>query len=217
MRYFEDRAAAGRILADKLEDYSKQNCVVVCLSEGGVVVGLEIAKRIHASMYLLVTEDITLPGETEPVSVVSSAGTYTTNNQFSTGELEALNADFHTVIEQQKRLAFQKLNRLSDVESAIPKELVKNHTVIFVSDGFRNGLSLDVAADFIKPLTVKKLVVATPIASVSAVDKMHLLADEIACLGVIEDYIDTDHYYKNNALPEHQKLVNTMENIIMNW
>lgn len=217
MIYFQDRQQAGNLLAEKLSDHAKDNCVIVSLSEGGLVVGLEIAKKLHCAVYLLVTEDIVLPGEHEPISTMSSAGTYTLNSQLSAGELEALNSDYLTVIEQQKRLAFQKLNRLSDSEAKIPKSLVKNHVVIFVSDGFKNGLSLDVAADFIKPLLTKKLIVATPLASVGAVDKMHLLADQIECLGVPDDYMTTDHYYENNQLPEHEKLVQDMENIILNW
>src|SRR5690606_27943055 len=100
---------------------------------------------------------------------------------------------------------FQKLNRVSDDESKIPKILLKNHVVIFVNDGLRNGLSLDVAADFIKSVKVDKIITAVPIASVPAVDRMHLLSDEIQCLSVIEDFMETDHYYKDNTMPEHQQ------------
>lgn len=217
MRYFDNREQAGSILAEKLKKYSNENSVIVSLTEGGVVVGVEVAKAIHASVYLLVTEDIVLPGISQPVATLSSGGTYTANNELSTGVLEELNADYRSVIEQQTRIAFQKLNRLSDSESKIPKKLLKNHTVIFVSDGFRSGLSLDVAADFIKPIKTKRLVVVSPFASIEAVDKMHLLADEIECLNVVEEYMDTNHYYKNNKLPDHQTLVKTMENIIINW
>ncbi|MEI9913757.1 MAG: hypothetical protein WDN66_02015 [Candidatus Saccharibacteria bacterium] len=36
---------------------------------------------------------------------------------------------------------------------------------------------------------------ATPVASVNAVDWMHVFADEIFCLSVVEDFIDNNHYY----------------------
>lgn len=217
MRYFKNRQHAGKLIADKIKGYSKQNCVVVSLSDGGVVVGAEIAKRLHTSLFLLVMEDVELPGEQSPIATMSSAGTFTYNNEYSAGELEALNADYHSVIEEKRLMAFQKLNRIGGKETEIPKRMLKNHTVIIVSDGLRNGLSLDVAADFLKPIKTKKILVATPVASVPAVDKMHLLADEICCLSVVESYLETDHYYEDNSLPEHENIVETMQNIILSW
>lgn len=205
------------MIAENLKPHNTENCVVISLSEGGVVVGAEIAKALHTALFLLVTEDVDLPGEHKPVATMSAAGTFTYNNEYSTGELEAINADYRSVIEQNRMAAFQKLNRIDSEESDIPKTLLKNHTVIIVSDGLRNGLSLDVAADFLKPIKTKKIIAATPVASVAAVDRMHLLADEICCLGVIGDFMDTDHYYQNNELPDHQTIVDTMKNIILNW
>jgi len=205
------------MLAENLKPHNTENCVVISLSEGGVVVGAEIAKALHTALFLLVTEDVDLPGEHKPVATMSAAGTFTYNNEYSTGELEAINADYRSVIEQNRMAAFQKLNRIDSREADIPKALLKNHTVIIVSDGLRNGLSLDVAADFLKPIKTKKIIAATPVASVPAVDRMHLLADEICCLGVIEDFIDTSHYYQDNELPSHQTVIETMKNIILNW
>lgn len=217
MRYFANRQEAGRLIAEKLLPHNKENCVVVSLTEGGVVIGAEIAKALHTSLFLLVTEDVSLPGENKPLATMSTAGTFTYNHEYSTGELEALNNDYRTIIEEKRMMAFQKLNRVDGEEGNIPKKLLKNHTVIIVSDGLRNGVSLDVAADFLKPIKTKSIIVATPVASVPAVDKMHLLADEICCLSTVEDYIDTDHYYQDNKLPEHQTIVETMKNIILNW
>lgn len=206
------------MLAEGLKKYKSENCAVIALSEGGIVVAIEIAKKLHSSLFLLVTEDVRLPGEEhKPVATISSSGSFTYNNEYSTGELEAINSDYHTVIEQQRMLAFQKLNRVGDDEARIPKMLLKNHVVIFVNDGLRNGLSLDVAADFIKPIKVKKIITAVPVASVRAVDRMHLLSDEIQCLSVVEDFMETDHYYKENLMPEHNKIIETMKDITLSW
>lgn len=217
MRYFPDRSSAGKLLADKLDRYKNKNTALVCLSDGGVVVGLEIAKRLHSSFFLLTTENVTLPGETDPLATLSSAGTFTYNNAYSTGELEALSSDYHYLIEGKRLEAYQKLNRLPTGRDEIPRSLLKNHYVIIVSDGFKNALSLDVAADFLKPIVTKSLVVAVPVASVAAVDRMHLLADEIECLSVIEDYMETDHYFENNQLPSSQEITAILQKGSLNW
>jgi len=217
MRYFNNRIEAGKLLSGQLTPYASQNCAIVSLSEGGIVLGLEIAKQIHASLYFLTTEKVAIPGEPEPVAMLSSGGTFTYNNAYSTGELENISSEYRNVIEGRKLEAFQKLNRISRDEGTIPKTLLKNHNVILVSDGFNNGLSLDIASDFLKSVKTKKLIVATAVASVSAVDKMHLVADEIYCLGVIQDYIDTNHYFSDNRLPRHHDLIDSMEDVITHW
>jgi predicted phosphoribosyltransferase len=95
--------------------------------------------------------------------------------------------------------------------------LLRGHTVILVSDGLSNGFSLDLAAQFLKPINTKKLIVATPLASVPAVDRMHILADEIFCLSVVQDYMTTDHYYDTQDVPSHEKVVKTIEQIVLHW
>lgn len=216
MRYFSDRQEAGKILADKLAGYyANEQCIVVCLSEGGVILGVEIARALHCEVFLLVSEDIELPGELDPIGSVTSSGMFTYNlNAYPLGQLEYINSEYRSIIEQNRMQAFQKLNRITSKDgSSIPKSHLKNRTVILVSDGLRNGLSLDVAADFLKPIKVKQLVVTTPFAAVEVVDKLHLLADKIVCLEVVESYINTNHYYENNDMPEHDSIILTMKNL----
>lgn len=217
MNYFKDREEAGKLLAERLATYDRENCAVLSLSEGGVLVGAEIAKKLHTSLFSLAIENINLPGELDPVAMMSSAGTFTYNNMFSAGQLEEINNDYRPIIEQERLQTFQRLNRVIGKDGLIDKDLLKRHVVIIVSDGFKNGLSLDVAADFLKSINVKKLIVATPIAHVQAVDRMHILADEIFCLGVTDNYINTEHYYENNEIPDHETVVEMIKNIVLNW
>lgn len=217
MQYFKSRSEAGKLLAEKLAPHCKENTAVVALSEGGVVVGAEIAKKLHSSLYLLASEDIMLPREPAPVAIMSSAGTFTYNSGMSVGQLEEATEDYRSLIDQERFEAFQKLNRIIGKDGAIKKSLLKRHTVIFVSDGLNNALSLDVAADFIKPVDAKSIIVATPIATVQAVDRMHLLADEIFYLGIVDNYLSTDHYYEINDAPDHKTVVEIMQNIVLNW
>lgn len=218
MRYFKNRQTAGKLLAEQLKKYKTENCVVLSLSEGGVVVGAEIAKELHTELFLLVTEDIDLPGEPDPIAIMSSSGSFTYNrNAYSTGDLEALSVDYRPIIEQGKMIAFQKINRVVSHEGSIMKILLKNHIIILVSDGLRNGFSVDVATDFLKPIKAKGLIIASPIINSSAIDKMRLLCDEVFCIDVLEEYINTDHYYEDNKLPSHEEIVMKMKNIVFEW
>ncbi|HEX7633369.1 MAG TPA: hypothetical protein VF401_03515, partial [Candidatus Saccharimonadales bacterium] len=88
---------------------------------------------------------------------------------------------------------------------------------ILVSDGLKSGFPLDLANEFLKPIAYSKLVVAAPFASVQAVDRMHVLADDIYCLNVLQDYIDTNHYYDTQDVPSHQVVLSTIEQLVHDW
>jgi predicted phosphoribosyltransferase len=215
--YFKSRAEAGRILAKKLTKYQKENIAVVSLSEGGTIVGAQIAMRLHGSLSVLLTESIYLPGEHEAIAAVTSEGTFTKNNMFSVGQLEEYMAEYHGYIDEQRTSKMHQMNLLTSHDGEINKKNLRHHVVILVSDGLTNGFSLSVAEDFLKTVAIKKLIIVTPVASVDAVDRMHLVADEIYCLDVKPNYISTNHYYDDNTIPTADDMFLVMKRISTNW
>jgi putative phosphoribosyl transferase len=216
--YFESRAQAGQILAGQLiEQYRYENCAVVALSDGGVQVGEKIAEALHCILTMLLVENIDVPGESVDFGGVSQNGGFTYNGMFSAGEIEEYSNEFHGYLEEKKREAFQKLNRLLGDGGIIDHDMLRDHVVILVSDGLESGVSLEVAVDFLKPIRIKKLVVVTPVATVAAVDKMHTLADELHVLDVKENFMGTNHYYEQNDVPSHEETVAKINQIVLNW
>ncbi len=215
--YFDSRADAGRQLAGRLSSYANQNTAVVALNEGGVIVGAQIAIAIHANLMLLASADITLPGETDPIAGMTAGAPLTYNPALSEGEVEEMTGEYHNYIESQRLERFHKLNTLIGREGTIKRDLLKRRVVILVADGLPDAFLLDLAADFLKSVKLKKLVMAVPIASVPAVDRMHLLADELHVLSVLESYLNTDHYYEDNTMPNQDGLFKIMQDISLEW
>ncbi|HEV2403203.1 MAG TPA: phosphoribosyltransferase family protein [Candidatus Saccharimonadales bacterium] len=216
--YFKSRADAGKVLAEQLaKKYNGQDCAVVALSDGGVMVGAQIAMLLHCVLTMLLTDAIQLPRENVAVAGINQDGSFSYNNYYSPGEIEEFAAEYHSLIEQEKLSKMQDLRRLLGKGGMIKKSLLRDRNVILVSDGLPSGFSLDLASEFLKPLRIKRLIVATPLASVPAVDRMHVLADEIYCLSVLEDYISTEHYYEIQDVPTHEAVVKTIEQIVGNW
>jgi putative phosphoribosyl transferase len=216
--YFESRAQAGKILAEQLVgSYRYENCAVVALSDGAVQVGEQIAGALHCILTMLLIEDIQVPGESMSFGGVSQDGGFTYNGMFSAGEIEEYAGEFHGYLEEQKREAFQKLNRLLGEGGIIDHDMLRDHVVILVADGLDNGASLDVAVDFLKPIRIKRLVVVTPVATVPAVDKLHIVADELHVLDVKENFMGTDHYYEQNDVPSHEETIAKINQIVLNW
>jgi predicted phosphoribosyltransferase len=216
--YFESRAQAGQILAQQLvEQYRYENCAVVALSDGAVQVGEQIAAALHCILTMLLIEDIAVPGEDMSFGGVSQNGSFTYNGMFSAGEVEEYASEFHGYLEEKKREAFQKINRLLGDGGIIDSDMLRDHVVILVADGLDNGASLDVAVDFLKPIRIKRLIVATPVATIPVVDKLHMLADELHVLDVKENFMGTNHYYEQNDIPSHEETIAKINQIVLNW
>ena len=215
--YFESREHAGRLLARKLAPYRYENCVVVALSVGGAVVAEQIARQLHCLMMLLITKDIDVPGEDVLFGSVAQGGTFTYNSSFSEGEIDGYVSEFHGYLDEQKREAFQSINRMLGKKGTMDIKLIRGRVVILVDDGLDNSSRVDVVLDFLKPIRTQRLIVTSPVATIDSVDKVHVLADEVHILDVKQNYISTEHYYDNNELPSTEETVKRVSEIIMNW
>lgn len=216
--YFESRAHAGAQLAQVLAGkYRYENCAVVALTDGAVLVGEQVAAALHSVLTLMMTQEIEIPGENMSFGGISQDGKFTFNGMFSVGEVEGYTSEYFGYLEEKKREAFQQMNRLLGDGGLIDSDLLRDHTVILISDGLDNGVSLDIAADFLKPIRINRLVVAAPVASVQAINRLHLIADEIHLLDVRENYLGTNHYYNQNDIPSHEDTIAKINNIVLNW
>ncbi len=216
--YFKSRVEAGQKLADLIsKKYQGKQCAVVGLSDGGVMVGAQISLKLGCVLTMLLSDTIELPRENTAIAGISQDGSMSYNTVYSPGQIEDFMSEYRNLIEQEKLEKIHEMHRLVGKGGLIRRDLLSEHIVILVSDGLSNGFSLDIAAAFLKPIHTQKLIVATPLASVQAVDRMHILADDIFCLSVIEDYINTDHYYDKQDVPSHDLVVKTVEQVVSHW
>lgn len=215
--YFGSRAEAGLKLAKELAAYRYENTAVVALNDGAVQVGQQIAASLHCILTMLLTEDIEVPGEGMTFGTLNQSGRFTYNGMFSAGEIEEYYSEYHGYIDDQRREKMSKMNQLLGAGGIVDESMLREHVVILLADGFSNGASLDAAADFLKPLKISRLVIAAPIASVAAVDRAHIIADELHILSVTDNYLDTDHYYDQNDVPDHKATIEALNNVVLEW
>jgi len=218
MMYFHSRAEAGEQLARPLVDkYRYEDMAVVALSDGGVAVGEPIAERLHCVLTMLVSEAVAVPGESQNFGAVSQTGSFTYNSDLANEEVNEYTTEFHGYLEEQKREALHRINTLIGDGGVIDRELLQDRAIVLVTDGLNDMTVLDVAMDFLKPVRIKRLIIAAPIASVEMVDKVHMVADELHILDVKTNYMTTDHYYDQNDLPSHEETIAKINQIILNW
>ena len=181
------------------------------------MVGAQIAINLHCVLELILSEEILLPRESVAIGGLTQDGSFTYNHAYSQGEIDEINSEYYQVIEAAKLTKMHDMNRLLGTGGLVSRDLLKGHNIILVSDGLQTSFALDLALEFLKPIATESIIVACPLASISAVDRMHILADEIYCLSAVEDYIDTPHYYDKQDIPNHSTVIKTIEDIILNW
>ena len=133
------------------------------------------------------------------------------------GEVDEYTSEYHGYLEEQKREAFQRINRLLGDGGLIDNDMLRDHTILLVSDGLDSATALDAAIEFLKPIRIARLVVVAPIASIEAVNALHVLADELHILDVRENFLDVNHYYTDNTVLSHEETVAKINQIILNW
>jgi predicted phosphoribosyltransferase len=215
--YFADRAQAGGLLAKKLEKYRFEDTIVLALNRGSVLVGAEVARHIHSLIALLLTKDIYLPDGRTLVGIVNELGGFVFNNAFSTGEIEEFETEYRNNIEAAKMEAVHDLHIILGQGGLISPDYFRNRTVIVISDGTLNGMAFEMAYNFLKGINVKKVIMATPIAGVPAIDRMHVLADELFCLTATDSNFEVDHYYDENEIPDRDQTLAILNDIILRW
>jgi predicted phosphoribosyltransferase len=161
----------------------------------------------------MLSKDITVPSETSILGTIDQSGGFVYNSMFSTGQIEEYVSEYHNYLETEKMNKTYEINRILGQNGLMDRNTLNNKVIILVSDGVRNGSSFDAALNYLKPVRLKRLVAVTPVASISGVDRMHILADEIHVLNVADNYFDADHYYENNKLPTHKSLMKRLDNL----
>lgn len=216
--YFESRATAGEELTKQLiEKYRYEDCAVLALTDGAVLVAEPIAAALHSVLTMLLIEPIEIPGEGINIGGLNQSGRFTYNGMLSAGEIEGFRQEYFGYFEEKKREGIMRINRLLGDGGLVNKDLLKGRHIILVSDGFHDAASLDVAMDFLKPINTQKLIVATPTATVAAVDRLHVAVDEMYILDVKDNFMGVDHYFDDNKVPSHEDTVKKINDIILNW
>lgn len=206
------------MLANRLSvRYQGQPCAVMAVSNGGVVVGAQIAKELHCILNLLLSEEINLPREPDAIGGITSEGNFTFNTALSQYDIDDMQSEYRGGIEEEKLEKLRRMTESIGSNSLIRKDQLVGHNIILVSDGLKTPFPLELARAYLKPINLERLIVATPLASMPVVDWMHVYTDEIYCLSVVEEYTETDRYYYKNDIPSREVIMQTVEKVVHDW
>ncbi|MBN1454697.1 MAG: phosphoribosyltransferase [Methanomicrobia archaeon] len=178
---FEDRAHAGRLLAEQLRAYQGTDTYVMGIPAGGVPVAAVIAEQLQLPLDVLVVRKIHIPWNREAgFGAISWDGT-TLFNEPLLQQLLLTPDEIAQCVEDEKK-EIEKRLRLFRGQKPFPD--LRNKTVIVVDDGLASGFTMLVALDSVQKQQPKELVVAVPTASLHAIKLVRATADNVVCLNI---------------------------------
>ena len=189
---FKDRMDAGRQLGAKLAHLRGQNAIVLGLPRGGLAVGLEVARALHAPLDALNVRKLGVPWREELAM-----------GAIATGGVRVLNSEIIMALGITKEMidettTFQQLEldrREQLYRHGKPAPALQGRTVVLVDDGIATGATVRAAIDVVRAQHAAKLVLATPVAQQSVVDELRREVDELVCVSTPGDLYAIGYWY----------------------
>ncbi|MEQ8763602.1 MAG: phosphoribosyltransferase family protein [Planctomycetota bacterium] len=199
MARFEDRAAAGRRLADRLAPHGDQVCHVVALRPGSVLVAAPIAHTLGAPLSLLFLGRLPIPWNPETgFGAVSASGDVLIDDKLvdslslSSSRVRSITVSVLREVKRRQEV-FQDVN---------PPLQVSGRRVILVGEGLASGYTALAGISALRNKKPESVVVAAPCASQDAVQRISEKADEMAVLIVkATGSFQTASFYEQFAEP----------------
>ncbi len=190
---FTSRTDAGQRLGRYLAEQNVRADLVSGLPRGGVVVAAEVARILLCPLDVLVVRKIGHPGHREfAVGALAEEGTLVLDEEVinrtgvSPSDLKDVLADeTKRLIEYQAR--FLRANR----------PLIQDKIVLIVDDGLATGATTEAAVRSAKNRGAIQVIVAAPVASDNAVERLARVADKMIALVVDPEFDAVGRYYRN--------------------
>jgi putative phosphoribosyl transferase len=192
---FPDRFQAGQVLAGHLTHYRDvPDVIVLALPRGGVPVGYEIAKALHAPLDVFLVRKLGVPGHEELAMGAIASGDVRILNREAVDYLHIPDHVIHDV-------AVRELEELKRQEGAYrhnrPFPVIEGKTVILVDDGLATGTTMRAAIHALKKLHPGRVVVAVPVGAVPTCEQLREEVDELVCAETPEDFLGVGRWYED--------------------
>ena len=188
---FTNRRQAGQRLAVALEHLLGVDAVVVALPRGGVPVAAEVARYLHLPLDIRLPHKIGAPFNPElAIASVTEDGELVADPAF----LAKLGIDARA-LERLKTVEMQAVRRrVARLRGHVRRENLKGRTVIIVDDGIATGATVEAAVRMVVTEGACRVVVATPVAASSAVERLSREA-EVVCVRQSDSFAGISEFY----------------------
>jgi len=189
---FEDRFDAGKKLTPLLKKYSHNpNAIILAIPRGAIEIGYVLSKNLHLPLDVIFTKKIGAPLNPEyAIGAISSKHVFI-NDEFK--HIPALGPYIHeqTALIRDTIKEREKLYRKN-----MPPFDITNKIVIIVDDGVATGNTLLATIALVKEYHPQKIVIALPVCSKEAYEKIAPMVDELICERIPSIFYSVGQFYQ---------------------
>lgn len=188
----ENRKEAGLQLAKVLQKYRNDKPLVLAIPRGGVEVGYYIANKLECDLSVLVSRKLGFPEQPEAAfGALAEDGSLYLNSRVQ----RLLTRE---MIEQAIEKTEKEITRRIDIyRNGEPLPTLKGRTVILVDDGIATGSTMFAAIELCRKQQVGNLIVASPLSSISMVQRLQHRVDEVLLLETPRTFYAVSQGYKD--------------------
>lgn len=190
---YKDRIHAGQLLAAALHEYTDApQTLVIALPRGGVVVGAEVAKKLHLPLDIVCPRKIGAPyNEEYAIGAITETGEGVIS-QDVVRELDVPESYLKRTIEEETKKAKW---RLDHYRKNRPPRNLRNKRVIIVDDGLATGSTMRAAIKTVRAEKAKEIVMAVPVAPPDTVHQLKKEVDKTVCLSTPSSFYAVGQFY----------------------
>jgi len=200
---FHDRTHAAFLLAHELKKYKETNAIILAIPRGGVPVGYIIAHQLGLPLEIVLVKKIGHPGNPEyAIGSVSST-------ELILSDTDGISD--HYIQSEIKRLRNVMQEKYAHFMNGKKPTELKGKIAILVDDGLATGNTMLACIEHIRKSHPLKIVVAVPVSSTSAHNKVASKADELICLYTSADFYAVGQFYENFAEVSDNTVIELIE------
>lgn len=195
MKRFRDRVEAGRVLAERLEEYAgRADVIVLALPRGGVPVGFEVARQLGVPLDVFLVRKLGVPGREElAFGAIASGGATVLNEEV----VASLGIDGETIAAVARREQAELERREEAYRGTRAPPDVAGKVVLLVDDGLATGASMRAAVKALRHLGPERIVVAVPTAARQTCEDFRPDVDDIVCAMTPEPFLAVGMWYQD--------------------
>jgi putative phosphoribosyl transferase len=207
-RPFLDRHEAGRVLAERLQEFAgRPDVIVLGLPRGGVPVAFEVARALGVPFDVFLVRKLGAPGQEElAMGAIASGGVVVINHEVVDGLRIPRQSVEDEIARERMELTRREVLYRGD---RAPFDL-SGRTVILVDDGLATGSTMRAAVRAVRRRGPGRVVVAVPTAAPSTREEFRTIADECICTITPEPFRAVGLWYQNFEQTSDEEVIDLL-------
>ncbi|MEX5727879.1 putative phosphoribosyl transferase [Rhodovulum iodosum] len=206
---FDNREAAGRLLAEKVAAAEPENPLVLALPRGGVPVALPVAKALGAPLDLALVRKIGMPGNPELAAgaVVDGGAREVVFNDEVLGYAGLTQADFAGAVEEKLKEIEARRERYLGGRRP---EKIAGRTAIVVDDGIATGATVRAVLQALRKRGPLEIWLAVPVGPQEVIWQIRGMTDRLIFLSAPRDFYAVGAHYREFGQVSDEEVVQMM-------